>query len=263
MSWTWDQLRAALARLELPDEQYVVGLSGALLANESLALVDEVELLVTDALSGDLARRGWIRGDAGDGLLCPSEDGLLARTGTVGGTYRAAAAELLTEAWWQDGIPLVSMIQVEPSAARSLLEPRVSDGGGVAEVADEPAPYLAWTWERVRVALTDLGLPPDEYVVGLSGAMLANDSVEAAEEVVLLVTDELYGRLVERGWAPDENYGLESPVDAGLFVRTGDVSDTYRAPIPGLIAESWREDGIPVVSMMQIDPAAVRSFLGR
>jgi len=257
VSWTWDQLRAALARLELPDGEYVVGLAGALLANESLALVDEVELLVTDGLFDDLERRGWIQDDVLGGLLCPTEDGLVARAVAADDTYRATVADLLVEAWRQDGVALVSMVQVEPGAARSLLEPAATP------VADEPVAYLAWTWERVRASLTDLDLPDDEYVVGLSGAMLANDSVEAAEEVVLLVTDELYGQLVERGWVPDENYGLESPVETGLFVRTGDVSDTYRASIPGLIAEAWRQDGIPVVSMMQIDPRAVRSFLGR
>lgn len=257
MSWTWDQLCAALTRLELPDGQYVVGLSGGLLANDSLPVVDDVELLVADGLYGELEARGWIRDDALGGLLCRSEDGLFARAGTVGDTYRATVAELLAEAWRQDGIPLVSMVQVEQRAARSLVEPTAT------EVADEHVTYLAWTWERVRAALTDLDLPDSDYVVGLSGAMLANDSVEAAEEVVLLVTDELHGLLGERGWVPDENYGLESPVEAGLYVRTGDVSDTYRASIAGLIADAWREDGFPIVSMMQIDPRAVRSFLGR
>ncbi|RHW28694.1 hypothetical protein D0Z08_02245 [Nocardioides immobilis] len=257
MPWTWDLLRPALEKLELPDGQYVVGLSGALLANESLEVVDEVELLVTDDLYEDLERWGWIRDQGHGGLVCPSEDDLFVRAGDVGDAYRATIAELVREAWHQDGIPLVSMVQVEPRSAQAVVD------GTTTGVADDHARYLAWTWERVRATLTDLDLPDGEYVVGLSGAMLANESVEAAEEVVLLVTDALYEQLAQRGWVPDENYGLECPTDADLFVRTGDVSDTYRAAIPDLVADGWRQDGIPVVSMMQIDPRAVRSFLGR
>lgn len=74
MPWTWDVLRPALEKLELPDGQYVVGLSGALLANESLEIVDEVELLVTDDLYGELEQRGWLWDRGHGGLLCPSED---------------------------------------------------------------------------------------------------------------------------------------------------------------------------------------------
>lgn len=255
MSWTWEELRSALTRLALPDGQYVVGLSGALLGNESVAAVDDVELLVTDDLCGDLERRGWIWDERHGRLLCPSEDGLFVRTGDAGDTYRATIAELLTQAWHQDGVPLVSMVQVEPTAVQSVVDQTATD-------ADDQAPYLAWTWERLSAVLPGLDLPVDEYVVGLSGAMLANESVEAVEEVVLLVTDELHGQLARRGWVPDESYGLECPSEPDLFVRTGDVSDTYRAPIPDLLAEAWHEDGIPLVSMMQIDQGAVRSFLG-
>lgn len=254
MAWTWESLHPALTRLALPEGQYVVGLSGALLANESAALVDDVELLVTGELHDELERQGWVPDQEPGRLLCPSEDALAARAGEPGDAYRAAVAQLLAEAWRHDGIPLVSMAQVDPAAARKVVE-------GTQE--DDHAPYLAWTWERLRSVLPGLDLPDGHYVVGLAGAMLANESAEAVEEVVLLVTDELYGQLTRQGWEPDESYGLACPLHGHLFVRTGDVSETYRAAIADLIADAWREDGIPLVSMMQIDPAAVRSFLGQ
>lgn len=255
MSWTWEHLRAAVTSLELPDDQYVVGVSGGMLANESVERVDEVDLLVSGDLYLELRRRGWVVDGRNGVLLCPTEDGLFVRAGDVSDTYDATITAMLAEAWRQDGIPLVSMEQVDERSIRRLLE----------SPTDEDDVPLSWTWDRLRAVVSGLDLPEGQYVVGLAGGLLANESVEAVHEVALLVTDELYESLLQRGWASDETHEgdrwLQCLSERGLFVRAGDVSDTYRATIPDLIADAWREDGIPAVSMMRVDQAAARDII--
>ena len=250
MSWTWQRLRETVAALELPDSQYVVGLSGAMLANESIVSADEVVLLADDELYGELRREGWPAYDDLAGLRCPTEPGLFVRAGDVSDTYAASIPDLIAEAWREDGIPIVSMLQIDRASIDQFLS------NAVPEDVPQPAD-MTWTWERLRDALDSLGLPHENYVVGVAGALLANDSLSSVDEVELLLTEELYDDLARADWiVSDPPRRILCPSEDNLFARGGDVDGTYAATIPELIAEAWHHDGIPLVSMLQVrDPS--------
>ncbi|WP_435769866.1 hypothetical protein [Nocardioides sp. SYSU DS0651] len=254
MPWTWERLHAAITALGLPEGEYVAGLAAAMLANESVASADEVDLLVTDDLYVDLAGRGWDIAADQNRLACPGETGLLARAGDVSDGYTAPIRELISEAWRQDGIPLVSVLQVHQAAVRAFLKHEPEPDG--------PAPSPSWTWSRLRTAVPRLELPAGQYVVGLAGALLANETLEQVAEVEVLVTPELLDGLAGRDWFGDDARAvLHCPIEDDLVARSGDVGDAYSAPIPRLVAEAWHQEGIPFVSMEQVRADAVRAAL--
>lgn len=259
MHWTWGRVRAVVAELELATDGYVVGLAGAMLANESVDSSEEVVLLVTDRVFVELDQRGWRHDHDLGGLRCPTEPGLFARAGDVSDTYTATIPELIDDAWRQDGIPVVSVLQIVPASVRRFLD----GADGSSEPAESMNPSsMAWSWARLRVTLPRLDLSDDDYVVGLAGTLLANDSLAQVEAIELLVTDRLRGRLEARGWfAGDGDATLLCPFEDNLSARTGALAEAYTAPIADLIAEAWRQDGLPCVSMLQVREDAVRSAI--
>ncbi|TQK71166.1 hypothetical protein [Nocardioides sp. SLBN-35] len=253
MSWTWARLHAAVTTLELPADEYVVGLAGAMLANESVDNTAEVVLLATDDLNGALLREGWPRRTADDGLACPGEPGLVVRAGEVSDVYLAPIVDLITDAWVQDDVRVVSMLQLDRHAVAAFL--------AASSTADQPLPGRStWTWRRLSDALRALELPHDGYVVGLNGALLANESLAEVDQVEVLVTDALHDELVRRGW-PTSTDVLLCPTQDDLSARSGDVSDTYLLDVTGLVADAWTQDGIALVSMVRVRPEAVQGVL--
>lgn len=244
-----------MGALELPEGQYVVGLAGAMLANGSVDRTPEVVLLATDALYDELAREGWPSRREVARLNCPGEPGLIVQAGDVSDTYAATIDELIANAWHEDGLRVVSVLQVDQGSIQQFLSHAV-----VQEAPDPDA--LTWTWDRLLTALAALALPRDDYVVGLAGALLANESLPGVDEVELLVTDQLHDALVEAGWTSGDDGVLWCPVEDDLLARAGDVGQTYLHDIPALVADAWSRDGIPLVSMVSVRPEAVRTFVG-
>ncbi len=254
MLWTWSRLRSTVVALELPEDQFVVGLSGAMLANDTVETTAEVELLATDVLYDELAREGWRRRTADGALCCPGEPGLVVRGGEVSTAYLAPVDALVAEAWRQDDIAVVSMLQVARAAVQEFLARAVESG--------EPRPGRStWTWRRLTVALAGLELPRDHHVVGLAGALLANGSLSDVDDVELLVTGELYDELCRRGWPRRTDGVLTCPTEDDLAARTDDVSDTYRAVVAELVADVWVRDDVPLVSMVRVRPESVDALL--
>jgi len=249
--WTWSRLHAAVVALELPTDQYVVGLAGAMLANESVAGTAEVELLATDVLCDELAREGWRRRTDG-GLGSPSEPGLVVRGGDAGGAYLAAIDALIADAWHQDGIAVVSMLQVDRAAVDAFLA-----------AAETETDTETWTWPRLSATVRALELPRTDYVVGLAGALLANESVAEVDDVELLVTRPLYDDLAQRDWPSGTGGVLLCPTQDALSARTDDVGDTYLLTVADLAADPWHRDGVPLVSMLQVRPGAAEAALRR
>ncbi len=232
-------------------------MSGAMLANESILSVDEVVLLVTDEEYDELTERGWPPDGGLGGLQCPFEPQLFVRAGDVSDTYLTTIPELVAEAWREDGIPFVSMQQIDAGAVRQFLSQAVE----ADEVSVLPA-SAAWTWPRLKDALTRLELPDGQYVVGLAGALLANESLTSSGVIELLVTGRGSLLLQERGWFDDDAHPrLLCPSEDDLVARSDGVGDTYLATVPELVAEAWREDGIPFVSLQQVHPESVRALL--
>ncbi|TNM39770.1 hypothetical protein FHP29_13000 [Nocardioides albidus] len=254
MLWTWPRLRSTVVALELPEDQYVVGLAGAMLANESVESADEVVLLATDQLREELTREDWPYSADKDGLTCPGEPGLVVRGGDVSDTYTAPIATLIADAWHQDGLRVVSVLRIERQAIESFLARSASDS--------EPTPEsLTWTWPRLREAVTALGLPRPAYVVGLAGALLANESVSAVDGVELVVTAELRDDLVQRGWSVDADGVLLCPVEDDLSARSSDLDDTYVGDADELTGDAWLRDDVPLVSMVRVRAPAVEAVL--
>ena len=256
MSWTWTTLRAALDRLALPEGDAVVGLAGALLANESVDGVARVELLVEDRLRDDLLRRGWAVDEASGWLVSGAEPDLLVRADDVSDTYTAPIPTLIADAWTQDGVPLVSMLRVRESAVRELVEEAQADG------QPDPSLFLSWTWQHLVSVLERLALPHDQYVVGPAGALLANESVERVAEIELLVTGDLHDELARDGWYADgARPRLLCPFEDDLFARADEVFEICLAPVPELLSEAWHHDGVPCVSMLQVRRDVVEALV--
>lgn len=254
MLWTWPRLRSTVAALELPQDQYAVGLAGAMLANGSVDRTAEVVLLATDPLRGELTKDGWPYSPDRGGLTCPGEPGLVVLGGDVSDTYTAPIVNLIADAWHQDGVPVVSVLQVDRATLQEFL----------AHAAAESAPVpgaLTWTWPRLRDAVAALALPRDAYAVGLTGSLLANESMLGVDEVELLVTDELRDELVQLGWPVDAGGVLWCPTEDDLSARAGDLDGTYLADAATLVADAWIRDDIPLVSMVQVHRDAVRAAM--
>ncbi|WP_307833170.1 hypothetical protein [Pimelobacter simplex] len=254
MPWTWPRLRSTIVALELPEGQYVVGLAGAMLANDSVERTAEVVLLATDRLREELANGGWPYSPHRGGLTSPGEPGLVVVGGDVSDTYTAPIAGLIAGAWHHDGVPVVSVMQVDRPALQEFL--------AQAAVATAPDPgALTWTWPRLRDAVTALALPRDAYVVGVAGALLANDSLSGVDEIELLVTEELRDDLVRDGWPVDTEGVLWCPTEDDLRARADGVGDSYRLGVTDLVADAWSRDDVPLVSMVQVLPDALDAVL--
>lgn len=254
MLWTWNRLHAAVTGLELPADEYVVGLAGAMLANESVDSTAEVTLLATDELYGELLREGWPRRTVDHALACPGEPGLVVTAGAVSDVYLAPILDLIPDAWVRDDVRVVSMLQLDRHAVAAFL--------AAASTADQPQPGRStWTWSRLSDALRALELPQDGYVVGLNGALLANESLADVDQVEVLVTDAVRDELVRRGWPTGTDGVLLCPTEDDLSARAGDVGDAYLLDVPDLVADAWTQDGIALVSMVRVRPEAVRAVL--
>ena len=108
------------------------------------------------------------------------------------------------------------------------------------------------TKEEIIRKAKELNLPGGSYVV-FGSCPLAALGIREAKDIDMLVSQELYSQLEERGWQKIEKGTKDIPLSHDVFEAHNNWAfSSYSPTLEDLLADAMVIDGVPFASLMHV-----------